>query len=142
MKRFWSAIFLYGFAIGMLLVAIRFMQYRWIFLKNASEWYAAVLALLFCILGIWAGMKLSARNTPGRIIHPHTPANLTETGITPRELEVLMLIAQGHSNQEIADQLFVSLNTVKTHISSVLSKLDVQRRTQAVQKAKAMGLIP
>ena len=62
-------------------------------------------------------------------------------GLTPRELEVLQLIAQGLSNQEIADRLFLSLNTVKTHTSNVFSKLDVQRRTQAIQKAKELGLL-
>lgn len=67
---------------------------------------------------------------------------LQRMGITPRELEVLELVAQGLSNQEIADRLFVSLNTVKTHASNIFGKLDAQRRTQAIQKAKALGLLP
>lgn len=142
-KQFWSEIFLYGLSIALMLVAIQFLQYRWILLKNATEWYSAVLALLFCTAGIWAGMKLSKRNkTELPVRQADMQTGIALSGITPRELEVLQLMARGHSNQEIANLLFVSLNTVKTHISSLLSKLDAQRRTQAIQKAKSLGIIP
>jgi len=67
---------------------------------------------------------------------------LKELGITPREFEILGLIAQGLSNREIADRLFVSENTVKTHSSRLFDKLGAKRRTQAVQLGKAAGLIP
>jgi ATP/maltotriose-dependent transcriptional regulator MalT len=68
-------------------------------------------------------------------------ALLAQTGISKREYEVLELMAQGLSNQEIAEKLFVSLNTVKTHTSNLFVKLDAKRRTQAIQKAKELGLI-
>ncbi len=98
-------------------------------------------------LGIWAGQKIIRKKvTPDTIVPPpafqSSEAAMAKFGITPRELEVLQLIALGHSNQEIADQLFVSLNTIKTHISNVLAKLDAERRTQAIQKAKTLGLLP
>jgi two-component system, NarL family, response regulator LiaR len=147
MKKFWLNILIYGASLGLLLVALQFFRYKWIMVRYATEWYAGLIALLFTGLGIWAGQKLTQKVRSATLTQPDTgmkPAQdlLTQFGITPREWEVLQLMAQGHSNQEIADQLFVSLNTVKTHISNVLSKLNAERRTQAVQKAKTLGLLP
>lgn len=148
MKWNWT-ILMYGLALGLLLVSLEFLQYRWMILDHASELYAGVVAVLFTAVGIWAGMQLT-RKKPGpepASVRPETPFEadpklLERLGITPRELEVLQWIAHGLSNQEIAERMFVSLNTVKTHTSNVFSKLDVQRRTQAVQKAKDLGLLP
>ncbi len=142
----WATILLYGLALGLLLAALQFFQYRLLVMEHAEEWYIGLIALLFTGLGIWAGGKLTRKKTDG---NPPAAATafrpkeevLEKLGITPREMEVLELIAQGFSNQEIADRLFVSLNTVKTHTSNVFSKLDAQRRTQAIQKAKEMGLL-
>ncbi|HYG19004.1 MAG TPA: response regulator transcription factor, partial [Ohtaekwangia sp.] len=96
-------------------------------------------------LGVWAGFRLTRRkNEPAPVI-PGSPApdeeRLKQAGISKREYEVLELMATGCSNQEIADKLFVSLNTVKTHTSNLFIKLDVKRRTQAIQKAKDLHLI-
>lgn len=145
MKR--ANILLYGLALGLLLAALQFFQYRLVVLQHAVEWYVGLVALLFMGLGIWAGRKLTAKKPatspvlPGQ--EPVRPKEevLEKTGITPREYEVLELMAQGLTNQEIADRLYVSLNTVKTHTSNVFGKLDAQRRTQAIQKAKALGLL-
>jgi len=63
-------------------------------------------------------------------------------GLSRRELEVLELMSQGYSNQEIGNRLFVSLSTVKTHVSNLFEKLDVKRRTQAIEKAKKLSLVP
>lgn len=147
MKKFWSTILLYGLSLGLLLAALQVFQYKWVFMKNAVEWYAGLIAILFTVIGIWAGSKLNrpkptAENSLPEAVAPNPEALMGKFGITPREMEVLKLMALGHSNQEIATQLFVSLNTVKTHISNVLSKLDAERRTQAVQKAKTLGLLP
>jgi NarL family two-component system response regulator LiaR len=147
MKNFWSNILIYGLSLGLLLAALQVFQYRWVYIKNASEWYTGLIAVLFMVIGIWAGQKIIRKKATPDTIAP-TPvfqtseAAMAKFGITPRELEVLQLIALGHSNQEIADQLFVSLNTIKTHISNVLAKLDAERRTQAIQKAKTLGLLP
>lgn len=146
-RRFWTTIgsvALYGIALGLLLTAFQFMRYRMIVLNHAQEFYLGLIALLFMIVGIWAGRRLTGKSDPPA---PPTPAadaspELEKLGITPREYEVLQLMAQGLSNQEIAGRLFVSLNTVKTHISNVFSKLDAQRRTQAIQRAKEIGLLP
>jgi ATP/maltotriose-dependent transcriptional regulator MalT len=130
------------------LAALQFFQYRLIVLQHAEQWYIGLIALLFTGVGIWAGKKLTQKKPPAPAAELFSsppflpPAEVLEKlGITPREFEVLELIAQGLSNQEIANRLFVSLNTVKTHTSNVFSKLDAQRRTQAIQKAKALGLL-
>ena len=145
-KPWWANVLLYGLSLGLLMAALRFSQFRLISLGHHESWYIGLIAVLFAILGIWAGRKISHKksgNEPEALpqFKPKA-AILTQLGITPRELEVLEQVAQGLSNQEIADKLFVSLNTVKTHTSNVFSKLGVQRRTQAIQKAKILNLIP
>jgi DNA-binding CsgD family transcriptional regulator/multidrug transporter EmrE-like cation transporter len=139
----------YGIALGLLLAALQFFRYRLVLLNNAVEVYSGIVALLFLALGIWAGARLTRRPAAVPVPGPPEPPAWTEAdpaladrlGLTARELEVLQLIAQGLSNREIAARLFVSLNTVKTHAANVFAKLDVQRRTQAVQKAKTLGLL-
>jgi two-component system, NarL family, response regulator LiaR len=147
MKKYWSEILFYGLALGLLLASLQFFQYKWVLLNNTAEWYVGLIALLFTLLGIWAGnhffkkkaVPVAALVTEGFEVDK---AAIEKLGLSPRELEVLALIAQGLSNQEIADRLFVSLNTIKTHISNLLSKLGAERRTQAIQKAKAFKILP
>ncbi len=147
MKKYWLNVLWYGGSLGLLLVALQVFKYKWVLLKNDLEGYVGAVALMFTVIGIWVGSRLLAGKTQpvAAIVTRHSPpdkALLAKHGLTPREYEVLQLMALGHSNQEIAGQLYVSLNTVKTHISSILSKLDAERRTQAVQKAKVLGLLP
>ncbi|HNL37980.1 MAG TPA: response regulator transcription factor [Saprospiraceae bacterium] len=141
---------LYGIALGLLLVAMQFFRYRLLVYDHSTEAYVGLVALLFTLLGAWAGRKFfrskkeekPAADETAPVLPVQTNAQLVQQlGITPRELEVLQLIAQGLSNREIAEQLYVSLNTVKTHAANVFVKLDVQRRTQAIQKAKTLGLL-
>ncbi len=144
----WSLL-LYGAILGLLLAAMQTFRYRLVMYDHATEWYVGLVALLFTVVGIWAGRKFSLRKDSAQVNQQEVEAEtflpdaaaVARLGLTPRELEVLQLIAQGHSNQEIAAQLFVSLNTVKTHTANVFSKLGVQRRTQAIQKAKTLGLL-
>ncbi len=143
----WITVVLYGVALGLLLAALQFFQYRWMLLHRAEEWYIGLVALLFAAVGIWAGTVWNLKKTlpvapAAPTLTPERPksAVLQQLGITPRELEVLEWMARGLSNQEIAAQMFVSLNTVKTHASNVFAKLGVQRRTQAIQQAKALGI--
>lgn len=144
-KSWWANILLYGLSLGLLLAALQFSQFRLLTFGNEEEWYMGLVAVLFAVLGIWAGGKLTQRKNIAPLFHqaPFQPkaAVLEKYNLTPRELEVLVQMAQGLSNQEIADKLFVSLNTVKTHSSNVFSKLGVQRRTQAIQRAKELGLL-
>jgi DNA-binding CsgD family transcriptional regulator len=143
MKR---TILIYAVALAALIFLLKQLEYRF-FIKDFSfEFYVGVIALMFTILGVWAGLRLTRRKTI--VVDRHAEEFkvnedlMRKIGISNREYEVLQLIALGHSNQEIADKLFISLNTVKTHSANLFLKLDVKRRTQAIQKAKEMALIP
>ena len=140
----------YGFAGGLLIAFLKYIEYRFIVVEHSIEIYGGVTAILFAGVGIWLGLKLTRKKEV--IIVKEVPVTLSEPflvnesrvrdlGITKRELEILELIAQGLSNREIAEKLFVSENTVKTHSSRLLDKLSAKRRTQAVQIAKEMRLI-
>lgn len=136
-------IFLYGLAMAVLILVLKYMEYRLIVHDLSTEFYVGVIALLFTTLGIWVGLRLTKK----KVVLVSAQFMLDELqlqrlGISKREHEVLELMALGHSNQEIADKLFVSLNTVKTHASNLFLKLEASRRTQAIQKAKEFRLIP
>jgi len=144
-----DTILLSGLAGGLLIAVLKLIEYRFLVVEHSVAVYGGLIAALFAGLGIWLGLRLT-RNKPAVIVK-EVPASapfvlnetrLTELGITPRELEILGLIADGLSNREIADRLSVSENTVKTHSSRLLEKLGAKRRTQAVQIGKASGLIP
>lgn len=143
---------IYGLCGGILIVVLRLIEFRFLIAQHSMEIYGGLIAALFAGLGIWLGLKLTRKKEVlviKEVLVPTaaSPFSLNEErvkdlGITKRELEILELIAQGLSNREIADKLFVSENTVKTHSSRVFDKLSARRRTQAVQIAKEMGLIP
>ena len=142
---------IFGISLAILLVLLKWLEYSFFVKDLRLETYLGIVGGIFTLLGIWIGWKLTHKhkareavmNTdflqkPDQIEYkPHSRINLS-----PRELEVLVLISQGLSYQEIADQLFVSLSTIKTHASNIFSKLDVQRRTQAVMVAQKRGLLP
>ncbi len=140
MKR---TVIFYGLTLAVLVFLLKYLEYR-LFVRDLSiEFYVGLVALFFTGLGIWAGFKLTRKQVV--IVGPEFILNESELqrlGISKREHEVLELMAQGLSNQEIGDKLFVSLNTIKTHSSNLFLKLEVNRRTQAVQRAKELRLIP
>lgn len=147
MKRI---IWLYGLLLAMLVALLKGLEYRYYLRDLSVEFYVGLVALLFTILGIWVGLMLTRKKkieapiqqvAANEFTKEDRRSQLSELGISDREFEVLELIAVGHSNQEIADLLFISLNTVKTHSSNLFGKLEVKRRTQAVQKAKELGII-
>jgi NarL family two-component system response regulator LiaR len=136
-------IFLYGLSLAILIIVLRFFEYRLFVYDLSLEYYVGIVALFFTILGIWAGLRLTRKKVI--VLSPDFKLDesaLERLGISKREKEVLELIAGGLSNQEIADKLFVSLNTIKTHSSNLFQKLNVSRRTQAIQRAKELRLIP
>jgi len=154
-----KTVILYGILGGVLVAVLKIVEYRYLVLEHSLEIYGGIVALIFSALGIWLGLKLTrvretvvVREVPVRVEVPvpvpvATPfarngAQLELLGITPRELEILEAMAAGHSNREIAERLFVSENTVKTHAARLFDKLSARRRTQAVQRAKEAGLIP
>jgi NarL family two-component system response regulator LiaR len=144
-------VLLYGIIGGALIVALKLIEYRFLVVEHSLEIYGGLVALLFAGLGIWLGLKLT-RPTERLVIREvpvpsDTPfvvnsAAVERLGVTPRELEILSLIAEGLSTKEIAGRLFVSENTVKTHSANLFAKLNAKRRTQAVQIAKEAGVIP
>jgi DNA-binding CsgD family transcriptional regulator len=144
-------VLVFGLLGGVLIAVLRLVEYRFLVVEHSLEIYGGLVAVLFAAVGIWLGLKLTRPKETVVIKEVRVAAEgpfvrnaprLEALGITPRELEILELIAQGLSNREIASQLFVSENTVKTHSSRVFDKLNARRRTQAVQFAKEQGLIP
>jgi NarL family two-component system response regulator LiaR len=150
-RRALRTILAYGLAGGVLIAVLKLTEYRFLIFEHSVEIYGGLVAAVFAALGIWLGLTLTrkrpaviVREVPAPAAGPFVPdeTRLTELGITPRELEILGLIAAGLSNREIADRLCVSENTVKTHTSRLFDKLGAKRRTQAVQLGKASRLIP
>ena len=144
-----KTVLLYGVLAGLLIAALKVIEYRFLVLEHSFEIYGGLVAVLFAGLGLWLGLRITRPRPAAAVPTAHTEGpfrpNLgryEQLGITPREREILELIAAGLSNQEIAEKLFVSQNTVKTHASRLFDKLDARRRTQAVQIAKREGLIP
>lgn len=143
-------ILIYGLCGGLLIVALKLIEYRFLIMRHSIEIYGGIIAALFAAVGLWLGLKLTRTKeviVEKEVRIPAQPfsinqARLQQLAITKRELEILQLISQGLSNREIAEKLFVSENTVKTHSSRLFDKLDAKRRTQAVQLGKEYGLIP
>ena len=148
---------IYGLIGGSLIALLKWTEYRFLVIEHSFEIYGGLVAATFAVLGIWLGLKLTRKQPVVVVREVPVPVEIPapagepfvvnekkreELSITPRELEILELIAQGHSNREIAGKLFVSENTVKTHSSRVFDKLGAKRRTQAVQLGKDFGLLP
>jgi DNA-binding CsgD family transcriptional regulator len=158
----------YGLIGGVLIVVLALSEYRFMVIEHSVEIYGGLVAVTFAVLGIWLGLKLT-KTPQERVVVKEVPVEVLvqvpgpavavsasvhsvpfvrderrreELTITPREIEILELIALGLSNREIAEKLFVSENTVKTHSSRVFDKLGAKRRTQAVQFGKEFGLLP
>jgi len=153
-------VLLFGVVGAALILLLRAIEYRFLVVEHSIEIYGALIGVLFVVLGIWLGGTLTRRANPeGAPLEPtmvaaaggEAPSDISDNstelrresmGITRRELEILGLMADGLSNKEIADRLFVSENTVKTHSSRLFEKLNAKRRTQAVQIGKQAGLLP
>lgn len=166
--HFWERnrmVILYAGSLAVLFIIMRLVEYKLLIIDHSFEIYVGTIALLFLLLGIWISRKLFGPVKEisivekERIIEKETivekeiyisrpeifvpdQSAIEKTEISSRELEVLQLVAKGMSNQEIADTLYLSLSTIKTHVASIFFKLEVTRRTQAVEKAKKQGIIP
>lgn len=146
-------VILYGISLALLLFVLKWLELRFLIIGHIIEIYVGAIALLFTGLGIWLAMKLTTPKVETRIVEREVYVTAGEEfsvneperlrlGLSLRELEVLQLISGGLSNQDIASRLFVSLNTIKTHSSRIFEKLDVRNRTQAVERARRLRLIP
>lgn len=133
----------YGISLAVLLMLLKFVEYRFLVRDLSIEFYIGLVALFFTSLGVWAGFRLTRKKIILTSLHfVLNEIEQKQRGISNRELEVLGLMAKGYSNLEIANELSISLNTIKTHLSNLFIKLDVKRRTQAVQLARDLRLIP
>jgi len=157
-------VLIFGVVGGLLIATLQYTEYRFVIIEHSVELYSALVAILFATFGIWLGLRITrSRETIRETVvvkevlvpaevpapGPTAPAPFAPNtsrrqtlGITARELEILSLVARGYSNREIATQLFVSENTVKTHCARAFDKLGAARRTQAVQRGKELGLLP
>jgi two-component system, NarL family, response regulator LiaR len=156
-------VLIFGLVGGLLIATLQYTEYRFVVIEHSVELYSALVAVLFAAFGIWLGLRItrnretiretvvvrevlvSAKATEPQVstAKPGPPSNRAQKlGITARELEILTLVARGLSNREIAAQLFVSENTVKTHCARAFDKLGAARRTQAVLRGKELGLLP
>ena len=148
-------VLIFGLVGGVLIAILQYTEYRFVIIEHSVELYSAFIAILFATFGIWLGLRITRRRETVVVREVLVPAEVTALepfapntaqqqtlGITARELEILTLVARGFSNREIATQLFVSENTVKTHCARAFDKLGAARRTQAVQRAKELGLLP
>jgi NarL family two-component system response regulator LiaR len=153
-------VLIYGVIGGILITAVQWTQYRFLVIEHSTEIYGALIAAIFAALGIWLGLKLTGNKQTIQVKEVPMPTSpifapqeenpvfvpneqrREDLSITRRELEILALVAEGMSNREIAEKLFVSENTVKTHCSRAFDKLGAKRRTQAVQLSKEFGLLP
>ena len=148
-----GATIIYSISLAFLLLLLKWLELRFILFDHSFEIYIGFIAVIFTALGIWLALKLSKPTVETVVVEKEVYVTRNETFIlntslisqlelSKRELEILSLMAQGHSNEEIAKTIFVSLSTVKTHNQNLFVKLDVKRRTQAVEKAKRLNLIP
>ena len=148
-----KATILYSISLAFLLFLLKWLELRFIIFNHSFEIYIGFIALIFTALGIWLALKLSKPKIEKVVVEKEVYVTRNENFVldtslvsqlelSKRELEILSLLAHGHSNQEIAAKLFVSLSTVKTHIQNLFEKLDVKRRIQAIDKARSLNLIP
>ena len=145
-------ILIYCISMALLLFLIKWLEAHFIVFNYRLDFFIGAIAILFTVLGIWLALKLVKPKVETRIIEKEVyidnfaqteinQQSIAKLGISKRELDVLNLMATGLSNEEIAGKLFIGLNTVKTHSSNIFLKLDVKRRTQAVEKAKRLNII-
>jgi DNA-binding CsgD family transcriptional regulator len=148
-----KAIILYAISLASLLFLLKWLELRFIIFDHSFEIYSGFIAIIFTALGIWLAVKLSKPKIETVVVEKEVyvirsedfvlnTSLISQLELSRRELEILGLLGQGHSNQEIAAKLFVSVSTVKTHLQNLFEKLDVKRRIQAVEKAKRLNLIP
>jgi two-component system, NarL family, response regulator LiaR len=143
---------LYGFCLALLLALLKWLELRLVIINHAFEIYIGAIALIFTGLGIWVALKLAKPKIQTILVEKPVyiekenfrinDQELARINISKRELEVLQLMAEGLSNHEIADRLHVSLSTIKSHSHNIFEKMEVDRRTQAIDKARKLQIIP
>jgi len=144
-------ILLYGVLMAVLVLVLKWLQWKYLIQDHSSEIYLGLIAVFFTLLGIWLATQLVRPKVETVVVEKEVyvappeegtvnEAELKRLNLTSREYEVLQQLTQGRSNAEIAENLFLSLSTVKTHVSNLFVKMDVKSRTQAIEKAKRLRL--
>lgn len=139
MRSIWKPVLLYGALLAGGTFVLQWLDYGRIARAHAGEVYVFLIALGFLALGIYVGARLFGPRQPTPF--DGNPKAQAALGISARELDVLHEIAAGRSNKEIAARLDVSPNTVKTHAARLFEKLEVKRRTDAINKARSIGIL-
>lgn len=141
-------ILLYGLILAILVFILKLIQWKFLLVDNAIDIYIGLIAVFFTVLGIWIATQLIKPKVKTVVVEKEVPekfavneTELKKLNLSNREYEVLQLLAKGHSNNDIAESLFISLSTVKTHVSNLYSKMGVKSRIQAVEKAKRLKII-
>jgi len=141
-------IVIYGLTLAVLVFILKLLQWKFLIVDNAIDIYIGLIALFFTVLGIWIAKQLIKPKIETLIIEKEIPEKfeineieLQKLNLSNREYEVLQLLAKGYSNNEISEQLFLSVSTIKTHVSNLFFKMDVKNRTQATEKAKRLKII-
>lgn len=149
----YRAVIIYSISMAALIFILKWLELRFIIFNHSYEIYIGFIAVIFTALGIWLALKLSKPKINTVVIEKEVfiknnenfipnESLISELSLSKRELEILNLISRGNSNEEIAEKLYISLSTVKSHNQNIFQKLDVKRRTQAAEKAKRLGIIP
>jgi two-component system, NarL family, response regulator LiaR len=144
-------IVLYGALMAILVFALKWLQWRYLITDNSSEIYLGLMAILFTLLGVWVATQLAKPKIQTIIVEKEVylsqssdltinEAELKKLNLSTREYEVMQLLTQGHTNAEIAEKLFLSISTIKTHVSNLFIKMDVKNRTQAIEKANRLKI--
>jgi len=146
-------LFLYGALMAVLVFVLKWLQWKYLIADHSSEIYLGLIAVFFTLLGVWVATQLVKPKVQTVVVEkevyvtPPAEGTINETelkklNLTTREYEVLQLLTQGRSNAEMAEQLFLSLSTIKTHVSNLFVKMEVKSRTQAIEKAKRLKITP
>lgn len=139
-RLMWRTILLYALALAIAAAGLEWLRFRHSTRLLPTDLYVGLIAVAFVALGLWLGLRLTPM--PRRQQFVRNDAAIRSLGLSPRECEILEMLASGASNKELARALGISPNTVKTHVARVYEKLDVDRRIQAVEQARRLSLIP
>lgn len=145
-------IILCGLLLAILVFMLKWLQWKFLIVDNSLDIYMGCIAVFFTILGVWIATQLVKPKVQTVIVEKEVyvsradeltinETELKKLNLSNREYEVLQLLTKGYSNADIAESLFLSLSTVKTHVSHLFVKMDVKSRTQAIEKAKRLKII-
>lgn len=144
MRQVVKTVTTYGVILACVVFLLNYIRFRHMLLDLSMEIYLSIVGALFLVMGLWLGGKLMNRNktySPARVAFDTNEGEVSSLGLSNRELDVLTLVAKGLSNQEIAEELFISISTVKTHASNIYSKLGTKNRAGAILVAQNRGLV-